>query len=535
MEKFVAWWKRDKRYMVLAKSLLLAFLPVLCCLVYCASHGGGKTVGQIYLPNSESGMWNDELFYYKQVESVIHYGYPQGYFGFDESHALKLSFAAWSPVLLLPWILWGLIFGWNLLSPILCNIFLMSLCCFLFVWLVRPAWKQMGILSLLFFLYAPFVRYMLSGMAEVNCFCMLILFYALAVNYQRRENGWKLALLFVMSAVMMLMRPYFLLLLFLPAFFWIRKSRLKGIAGSALVIAVTVGLYAAVKHYLSAPYFAPLFFTDWITAFWEQGVWDGILYTMKKLCSMGKNFILYIVEAFREGYPPGAYFAGYMAMLGVFAVQSIKDYFALRRQRETEKDYRQPAIEIHFLFSLIAMLIALLLMYKLADGSRHLLAFIAAGIFLVSLMENRFYKKAAFLGLVFFYFYSLKAVSAYYYQAPFVTQERQADVEEWTAAFQNVMELEQDSGLGYDNVVIWAFSDTAKDGGELRGKWQLLYGLPKGFGISCCMPDYLTQNFALLKSRYLFIPSGGEIEELCIEADYRELWRDEAAVLYCRY
>ena len=276
MEKFIGWWKKDERYMVLAKSLLLAFLPVLCCLIYCASQG--KTIGQVYLPNSE---WNDELFYYKQTEGVIHYGYPQGYFGFDESHALKLSFAAWSPVLLFPWVLWGLLFGWNFLSPVLCNIFLMSLCCFLFVWLVRPAWKQLGILSLLFFLYTPFVRYMLSGMPEVSCFCMLILFYALAVNYQRKESGWKLALLFVMSAVMTLMRPYFLLFLLLPAFFWIRKSRIKGIAGSALVIAVTAGLYVSIKHYLSAAYFAPLFFTDWITAFFEQGFFGGILYTMK--------------------------------------------------------------------------------------------------------------------------------------------------------------------------------------------------------------------------------------------------------------
>ncbi len=529
MEKFIGWWKKDERYMVLAKSLLLAFLPVLCCLIYCASQG--KSIGQVYLPNSE---WNDELFYYKQTEGVIHYGYPQGYFGFDESHALKLSFAAWSPVLLFPWVLWGLLFGWNFLSPVLCNIFLMSLCCFLFVWLVRPAWKQLGILSLLFFLYTPFVRYMLSGMPEVSCFCMLILFYALAVNYQRKESGWKLALLFVMSAVMTLMRPYFLLFLLLPAFFWIRKSRIKGIAGSALVIAVTAGLYVSIKHYLSAAYFAPLFFTDWITAFFEQGFFGGILYTMKKLYSMGRNFILYIVEAFRSGFAPGAYFAGYMAVLAVVAVQSLKDYFALRRQPKTEKDCRS-VIEIHFLFSLTAMLAALLLMYKLIEGSKHLLTFIAAGIFLVSLMETKFYKKAVFLGVVFVYFYSFKAVSAYDYQVPFVTQERRADVEKWADAFRSELELEQDSNPGYDNVVIWAFGDAAKDGERLDNSWQLLYGLPEGFGISCCMPDYLTQNFALLKSRYLFIPSGGEIEELCIEEDFRELWRDETSVLYRRY
>lgn len=155
----------------------MAALPLICCLVYCAMQG--KTIGEVYLPGSE---WNDELFYFKQVEAIVNFGYPRGYFGFNESHALKLSFAAWSPVLVFPWIIWGLLFGWNLMSPIICNIILLTVAMFLFVWLVKPNWKQLGILTLLFCLYTPFVRYMLSGMPEIICFSMLIIFYALAMN-----------------------------------------------------------------------------------------------------------------------------------------------------------------------------------------------------------------------------------------------------------------------------------------------------------------------------------------------------------------
>ena len=279
---FLDWWKRDRRYLTMCKAVLLALLPLVCCMVYCASQG--KTIGQVYLPGSE---WNDELFYYKQVESIVKYGYPYGYFGFNESHALKLSFAAWSPVLVWPWILWGLVFGWNLMSPVLCNIFLMMLCCFLFVWLCKPTWKQMGILTLLFCLYTPFVRYMLSVMPEVICFSMLITFYALAVNYLNQERGYKLVLLFLMAGVMTLMRPYMLLFLLLPAYFWVKRSGWKGAAGSGLVLALVLGLYAGIKHFLGAEYFAPLFFTDWVEAFFEKGLfalpwvsfiaWEGTL------------------------------------------------------------------------------------------------------------------------------------------------------------------------------------------------------------------------------------------------------------------
>ena len=207
MEKFLAWWRRGQRDDMLLKSLVLALLPLLCCVVYCALQG--RWIGDVYLPASQ---WNDELFYYKQVESILSGGYPLGYFGFNESHALKLSFAAWSPVLVFPWVLWGLVFGWNLMSPILCNIFLMSLSCFLYVWLVRPSWKQMGVLGLLFCLYTNFPRYMLSGMAEVICFAMLISFYSLAIHYRRRRKGRELAVLFLVSGLMTLMRPYLVLL-----------------------------------------------------------------------------------------------------------------------------------------------------------------------------------------------------------------------------------------------------------------------------------------------------------------------------------
>ena len=93
MEKkqFTDWWKQDKRYLTLLEAVLMALLPVVCCLVRTAAEGRG--IGQVYLPASE---WNDELFYFKQVEGIVNYGFPRGFFGFNESHALQLSFAAWT-------------------------------------------------------------------------------------------------------------------------------------------------------------------------------------------------------------------------------------------------------------------------------------------------------------------------------------------------------------------------------------------------------------------------------------------------------
>lgn len=538
MERLINWWKADRRYLTLLKAVLAALLPVLCCLICCGAQG--QSIGKVYLPGSE---WNDELFYFKQVEGIVKFGYPQGYFGFNESHALKLSFAAWSPVLVFPWILWGLLFGWNLMSPIICNIVLLTLAVFLFVWLVKPTWKQLGILTLLFCLYTPFVRYMLSGMPEIICFSILIVFYGLAVNVLKSEKTYKLVLLFVLSGLLTLMRPYMILFLLLPVYLLVRKKGWKGLAVSALVIGVVGSCYALIKHYLGAEYFAPLFFTEWITTFFTEGIGAGIHNFFGTLYYMGRSFLSHTVEGFRGGLASGAFFGGFLTMMAVLIWQSMSDYKRLRRKNKQERAGREKdpllTVELHLALCFVGMLFALLLMYKLTEGSKHLLTFMAVGIFVVSLMRTRFFKKAVLLGAVFAYLYTYMAVDPYDYQAPFAEPERVAQVDKWSDIYEENLKLSRENVPDYENSVIWLFSDTvAEDAGETKSvnlKWQLLYGLPEGYGISCCMPDYVISHFDSLQSRYIAAVPGGGVDGLCKEAGYREIGRDEDMVLYERY
>lgn len=534
MECFKNWWREDKRYITLLKAGLMALLPVLCCVVTCVVRG--RAVGEVYLPVSE---WNDELFYFKQVEGIVNYGYPQGYFGFNESHALKLSFAAWSPVLVWPWILWGLLFGWNLMSPIICNILILTMAVFLFVWLVKPTWKQLGILTFLFCFYPLFVRYMLSGMPEIICFGMLIVFYGLAINYVGCEKNYKLVLLFVLSGLLVLMRPYMLLFLLLPAYLWVRKSKWMGIAGSAVVLAVVLGGYALIKHYLGAEYFAPLFFTEWITTFFTAGIGAGIRNFFATLYYMGSSFVGHTVQGFRSGLASGAFFGGYLVMMGILIWQSVADWRVFKRKERSEETDSTGVrgmlvVEAHLTFSFVGMLFALLLMYKLTEGSKHLLTFMAVGIFVISMMRTRYFKKIVLLGAVFAFLYSYKAVDPYDYQVPFANEEAVAQIGYWEKTFDENLELVGDSVPNYDNVVIWTFSDTTAEG-SVNTKWQVLYALPEGFGISCCMPDYVITNLEHLQSRYLFTVDGGTIDEMCQKQGYREIARDGDVVFYERY
>lgn len=532
--QFLDWWRQDQRALTLCKALLLALLPILCCAV--GSTVQGRSIGETYLPSSE---WNDELFYYKQVESIVKFGYPQGYYGFNESHGLKLSFAAWSPVLVLPWVVWGFLFGWNLMSPIICNILLMTAALFLFAWLVRPTWKQMGVLTLLFCLYTPFVRYMLSGMPEIICISHLIVFYGLAVSYLREERAGKLVWMFVLSGLLTLMRPYMLLFLLLPVCFWIGAARRKGkiwlgILGSCLVSGAILACYALIKHYFGAEYFHPLFFTEWITTFFTDGFGAGVHNFFSTLYWKGRDFYAHTVQGLRTGLASGAFFAGYLATMAVLLWQSAADARKLKNLSDGQVKLRaQLAVEAHLAFSFIGMLFALLLMYKLTEGSKHLLTFMAVGVFVVALMETKFYKKAVILGAVFAYLYTYMAVDPYDYQVPYVEADRKTQVEDWSGRFENALELTEEDVPNYDNVVIWVFDEQSAEGEAM--KWQLLYALPEGYGISCCQKDYVLEHLEELNSRYVAAQSGAEVDARCAAAGYEELARDEDMVLYGRY
>lgn len=562
--RWKTWWRRERGTCL--RAAVLACLPVIACLVCCAARGQG--IGQVYLPSSER---NDELIYYKQVEAILEYGYPRGYFGFNESHALKLSFAAWSPALMLPWVLWGLLFGWNLLSPVLCNLFLLAGAMLLYGMLAKPDWKQTGIISLLFFLYMPFSWYMLCGMPEIGCMSLAIVFYGAAAGWLRRRRGGLLAVMFALAGLLTLMRPYFLLFLLLPAYFWIfrdaaggsrgmadsggtgEKGRASGrggkpgegrirwgaVLGTAAVFAAVLGAYAWIGHFLAAAYFRPLYRMDWLTAFFQKGLGGGLKNLFGSLYYSGREFVSYMKQGMVSGLPAGGIFCCYVVMLLILFWQSVKDVVALRRLEAGGERRRelggQLALEGHLAFSFLAMLFAtLLLMSNFHDGCKHLLTFLAAGIFPIARMRTVYWKKAILTGVAFAFVFSYHGAAFEAYQPTFYQEAVALGLEGFGADVERELALAGDAGPGYDNTVIWVLSDELPEGPRYTG-WQYLYALPPGFGINCCTAEYVTENFRSLRSRYLCVVPGGPVEEACRLMEYEEITGNEHAVLYRRY
>ena len=82
---------------------------------------------------------------------------------------------------------------------------------------------------------------------------------------------------------------------------------------------------------------------------------------------------------------------------------------------------------------------------------------IAAGVFVVSMLKTKFYKKAVLLGAVFAYLYTYLAVEPYDYQVPFVEEAEYAQVEAWEEYFAEGMELKTETVPNFDNVIICVF------------------------------------------------------------------------------
>lgn len=508
--------KKAEKYKNLIKALLMSLLPLLAGILLCAADG--RTIADLSMTVSE---WNDELFYYKQVESILNFGFPQGYFGFNESHAQYLSFAAWSPVLVFPWIIWGFLFGWSLMSPVYCNIFILMLSTFLFVLLTKPGKKQMGVLAVLYLSNLFLTRYMLSCMPEAICAGMAIIFLAVCYNYETKPKGYKLGILFGMVFVMTLMRPYLLLFLLFPAYHCVKKYKWKGMIWPALTLVGSFAFYLWINKYLSAEYFTPLFKTQWLTAFRKFGIWTGIRFTIREIktqiCILG----IRLKEGILAGIPAGVLYIQFFVVTFILGIQVLSEW------RKKEKK------TIHgFLFlCCIGIFGAILLMYKLTEGSRHLVLFLTIAIFAIGMMETRFYKKAAVTAAVFLILYQRLPVSPYFYELPYKTVQKEEDYAYWEAVFQEKLFLNPQNVPNYDNVVIWTLGDVVAEENKLT-EWQMLYALPKGFGISCCEAEYVIENFQLLQCRYLAVVPGGTIDRLCETQGKTLIGSSEGIVLY---
>lgn len=508
-----------QKYNRILCAFLMALVPLAAYVVTCAIDG--KSVLDVYLPAST---WNDELYYYKLVEAILEHGYPMGFYGFNESHALKLSFAAWSPVLLLPWVIWGFLFGWNLMSPVICNMVMMCLAVFIFTYLTKPKKWQMVSMAVMLSVFTPVVRYSFACMPEITCFFLLIVFLGLAISYCEKATNVKLVFMFVLSSLATLMRPYFILFILLPGYYWFKKRKVLGSIGTGAVIGVTGIIYVLIKRYLGAEYFTVLFNTEWIEKFFTDGIFAGVKFMLYKIYHVGINFFQMFVESFISGLPAGALFVAFILILILMVVTAIEKI--KRKDKDT-------SVYVHFAFCTFGMWMALLLMYKMTEGSKHLSTFIVAGILMVSLVSEKQFWKWIITAVTCAFMFIVMAKEPINYEIPYKTAELENELRELNEILDENMVSSKEKP-SFENTLIWVFSDKVS-GEDVQLAWQMLYALPDDYGINLCYGDYVLENLDTLNSRYVATIPGGEIHKTLEEKGAKLLAENEKIVIYQRY
>ncbi len=209
-------------------------------------------VTEIFLPVSS---WSDEVIYSKQLAAAVQYGAPQGYFGFNESHAAVGTYAAWGPAVFLVYALPGLLLrGQN--AFLWCNLLFVVLGWTFFARAARLGWKrQLAFAAALAAMNAP-IRYVFSAMQEPLHYALMLAVLGCGILARRDKSRAAWAGLCVLCAVATLVRPYEAVLWLFPLLLCRQDRRRIAVcvAGGAVSLGRTL--------VLMSKFYAPYFFTN---------------------------------------------------------------------------------------------------------------------------------------------------------------------------------------------------------------------------------------------------------------------------------
>lgn len=492
------------------KYATVLLFPLILCALYCLVRGTSLT--ELYVPDSYN---SDSFFYYKMVQGVLENGLPKGYFGYNESQALVGSFGVWSPLILIPWALWGIVFGWGYTSVFAANIVYFSLALAFFVWITRMEWKGIVSMLVILSLIPSLPLHLLSCLPETNLLAVVLVYFGLAVGMQDTERKrLYLILMYALCVILTIIRPFMILLLIAPGYYFYKEKGKKTFLLTLGIACAGMGLYFLGSHFFSAPYFDEMFDFSIVENVLHGQFGAAFAYVWECVKRVLPTFLRYIKRAFTFGLTAGTQYvvAIVTAMLSGYHV-----FF----------DKKSKLKPVHFM--LIAMDVALiasmiLLHGKVNEGGRHIFAFAIAGCVLCCLERGKVsYGVKGVFGVMLIVMICRGALVPTDYDIPIRTERIAENVEYWEKAFRE-KGVTLSEHVGWENTVIWCDCD-----------YNELYALPSGVGVSCCFSGHIIENYVELKSRFIAISPESQLDEMCSASGFLEIGRTEEVVIYQRY
>ena len=518
--------KKNKKKILFLKCILALLFPFALCLIYFLIRGISPL--DIYVPASKN---NDSLYYFKLVESVRYNLIPRGYFGFNESHAANLTFAAWSPLILLPWAAAGLILGWGFKSAVFINILLFAIAFAIFVLLTDLDTEKLLFLMVLYALFPSFFIHLMCILPEASIAGLMLIFLGIAYRISNSKNNGKKAenisyvFLIILSAFLTLLRPYMVVFFIVPIALAFKNKKKAFALVSIFMTVFSLAGYFIVAKLFTADYFTPLFDLGIIKLFLHGKFTEGFWSSVYVIRSMKNEIFAQCSDAFSYGLTSGTH---YVLLLFEFVIVLFLVFF--------KKNKNVRIIAVTYLIAVAGLFSAIiLLLQKSNEGGRHIWVFCILGLAVIVLFKEGYESVVPklIICVLLAAFLLRGALVPTDYDVPF----DDGNIEENVTAWEEIFEKENvalSDNIGYDNTVIWVFIDYADDK-QVVTEYNGLYALPKGFGISCCTPDYVLNNFDMLESKYIFTYDGALVAEKCSEYNYRIVGRAGKSVMYARY
>lgn len=492
--------------LVCTAAAALVFLLVYEWIAY------GVPLSKIYLPASA---WSDEVYYAKQLSAVVTHGAPQGYFGFNESHAEIGRFAAWGPAVFYLYAIPGLIFrGQN--AFLYCNLFFAVVGWLCFVWGTRLDGKRQLLFGIgLAAMNAP-ARYVFSAMQEPLHYALVLAVLgttaALRRGCRHRRAVW--AVLFALCLAATLVRPYNIVLWFFPlALAWPRRKAVGAtVAGGVVSLAGTL--------VLMKKFYAPYLFTNVDMGAVEEllhgHLWAAARSVYYKLQSAFAQLGQEIADGTRVGNCYLLFFLLIAVVLGCILWNAA---------------HRQPVFyKVCALVVSLVVFLALMLMYRPGEASRHTIVY---DLLLLAALVAEQPPLTGAVAPVLLAACSLIGVrmtggageSYSVFTMPAYSETMAAELADLNAALTE-SQAAVTSSDPWDHVCAYALG-----GGSHFG---MLYAVPDGMGLQFDEDAYLTDPANGIHSRYVMANTDSDVGRYLEETGWILLYKGASAAVYER-
>lgn len=454
-------------------------------------------------------MDNDEVIYNRQIVSVITHGGPQGYFGYDETHAAIGRYGGWGPILIWAYALPGFLFGSSINTVFWCNILFGILGLAIFARAARlNVWQQLVCAATLVCLWIPLTLIFCGSSESLHNALVLIAVGASAALSRRYSHGW-----FVLAAFacgfLTISRPYALLFWLFPLVaLWHDGVRRRVVCGVTAAVSFVVALFNMTM--LTAPYFSGSGLDFTALEMLKQGDAAGaVAYQMEHISIQLRTIWAEVLPTLRGNTTQtGAGCLVFLAILLVTVVCLVYDWRGKRPVR----------FKIGALICSVAIAVVLVVLYNVM--ARHLM--LPCMLLLAALVIEDARPALVYVPVLAILLLPMNAQRSSL-STSFPEMADQITAVE--AALTERVEA-RNSDDPWDNTLAYAYDDDVFHG--------YLYAVPAGMGIEFDWNTYLADSSKTIYSRYAMVNHGTAAEARLLADGWQEVISTNDLVVYER-